>query len=84
VNEVNRQDDTRKWFAEGYREGRRFASQEADYDELAAVCRARSIPANWDIFRAEILNTYLGEKSFDFKAFTEGFAKACMEFFEKI
>ena len=37
-----------------------------------------------DIFRAEILNAYLGVKDFDFKSFEAGFARACIEFYEKI
>lgn len=77
-------DYDKKWFAKGYEKGCRFANQEADYDDLAAIYRARGIPINWDIFRAEILNMYLGEKSFDFRAYEAGFVKACMEFFEKI
>lgn len=74
----------KKWFAKGYEKGRRFANQEADYDDLAAICRDRGIPINWDIFRAEILNTYWGEKSFVFGAYEAGFTRACIEFFEKI
>ena len=73
-----------KWYREGYRHGIRFALEDADYDELAAIFRAGGIPANWDIFRAEILNTHLGIPTFDFKAYSTGFAEACMEFFEKI
>ena len=74
----------KKWFDEGYEQGHRFSRYEADYDELAAVSRAKKIPANWDIYRAEILNTYLGDKSFDFKEYEAGFVKACMEFFDKL
>ena len=83
---MDQQDRThdKKWFAEGYEKGRRFARQEADYDELAAISRARGIPQNWDIFRAEIRNRYLGDRSFDFQAYAAGFAQACIEFFEKI
>ena len=73
-----------KWDAKGYAEGRRFAAHEADYDELAAIDRAKGIPVNWDIFRAEILNTHLKDKDFDFKSFEAGFARACVEFYEKI
>jgi len=73
-----------KWFYEGYRKGREFALEEADYDELAAIYRAKGIPKNWDIFRAEIKNAYLNNPDFDFKAYAAGFAKACIEFFEKI
>jgi hypothetical protein len=73
-----------KWYDEGYEKGHRFARHEADYDELAAVYRAEGIPENWDIYRAEILNQHLGDKDFDFKAYAAGFARACIEFFEKI
>ena len=72
------------WAAKGYRDGCRFAAAEADYDELAAIYRAGGIPATWDIFRAEILNTYMGAPSFDFQAYAAGFARACLKFFEKI
>ena len=71
-------------FERGYRKGVAFAGCEADYDELAAVARAKKIPANWDLYRAEILNRHLGDKTFDFKAYEAGFARACVEFFEKI
>ncbi len=74
----------KKWYDEGYAKGYLFARHEADYDELAAVCRAGGIPVNWDIYRAEILNKHLGDKGFDFQAYTAGFACACIEFFEKI
>jgi hypothetical protein len=74
----------KKWYEAGYEEGCRFARHEADYDELAAIYRARGIPTNWDIYRAEILNKHLGEKGFDFQAHAAGFARACIEFFEKI
>lgn len=73
-----------KWYAEGYKNGFQFVRREADYDELAAIARNRGIPATWDIFRAEILNTYGGDPSFDFHAYVTGFTRACMEFFEKI
>ena len=73
-----------KWDSKGYAEGRRFAAHEADYDELAAIYRAKGIPVNWDIFRAEILNAHLGESDFDFKSFEAGFTRACIEFYEKI
>jgi hypothetical protein len=73
-----------KWYDEGYEKGRRFARHEADYDELAAVYRAGGIPENWDIYRAEILNQHLEDKDFDFEAYAAGFARACIEFFEKI
>ena len=77
----NKPDD---WDAQGYQDGCRFAAEEADYDELAAIYRAGGIPANWDIFRAEILNTYMGISSFDFQAYAAGFGRACIKFFEKI
>jgi len=72
------------WDAKGYQDGCRFAAAEADYDDLAAIHRAGGIPANWDIFRAEILNTYIGSRSFNFIAYAAGFARACIQFFEKI
>ncbi|BBO70155.1 hypothetical protein DSCA_40850 [Desulfosarcina alkanivorans] len=72
------------WFDRGYRTGTGFARHEADYDELAAVYRAGGIPANWDLYRAEILNRHLGDTGFDFKAYTAGFARACIDFFERI
>jgi len=72
------------WFDAGYTAGYRFAKEEADYDELAAIYRAGGIPSKWDIFRAEILNRHLGVPGFDFKAYTTGFGQACKEIFEKI
>lgn len=72
------------WFLEGYRKGKHFAGHEADYEELAAVFRAGTIPIGWDLYRAEILNCYLGVKGFDFHAYVSGFTKACTEFYEKI
>jgi hypothetical protein len=73
-----------EWFGEGYRKGQAFAHYEADYDEIAAICRAKGIPTGWDIFRAEILNAYRGQKDFDFRSYEAGFTKACIEFYEKI
>jgi hypothetical protein len=75
---------TKNWFDYGYKKGYQFARNEADYDELAAIYRSKGIPASWDIYRAEILNTYLGDNSFDFQEYTAGFAKACIEYFEKV
>jgi hypothetical protein len=71
-------------FEAGYRKGYEFAKFEADYDELAAVYRARGIPASWDLYRAEILNRHMGDETFDFQSYAAGFARACIEFFEKI
>jgi hypothetical protein len=73
-----------KWFGKGYEKGRWFAQEEADYDELAAIYRAKGIPKFWDIFRAEILREHLGEEGFHFDSYAAGFARACIEFFEKI
>ena len=73
-----------RWYSEGYRYGWRFAACEADYDEVAAVARAQKIPAGWDLFRAQILNRHIGEKTFEFAVFEAGFTRACMDFFEKI
>jgi len=72
------------WDVKGYQDGCRFAAEEADYDDLAAIYRAGGIPTNWDIFRAEILNTYMGFSSFDFQIYAAGFGRACIQFFEKI
>jgi hypothetical protein len=74
----------KNWFDPGYKNGKAFAVDEADYDELAAIYRAGGIPTNWDLFRAEILNKHLGDKRFDFQSYAAGFAHACIEFFEKI
>ena len=74
----------KNWFERGYRKGYEFARHEADYDELAAVYRARGIPTNWDIYRAEILNEHLEDTSFDFQTYAAGFGQACIEFFEEI
>jgi hypothetical protein len=74
----------KNWFGRGYKNGCEFAVDEADYDELAAIYRAGGIPTNWDLFRAEILNKHLGDKRFDFQSYAAGFARACIEFFEKI
>lgn len=75
---------TTDWYRKGYEKGYRFARKEADYDELAAVCRSRGIPPNWDLYRAEILNQYLGNKAFDFQLYDAGFTQACIEFFNEI
>jgi hypothetical protein len=72
------------WYKKGYEKGYRFARNEADYDELAAVCRAGGIPPGWDLYRAEILNQHLGDQNFDFQTYADGFARACVEFYEKI
>lgn len=73
-----------KWYQEGYAYGFIFAREEGDYEELAAIVRAKDIPVNWDIFRAEIVSRYMYNPLFDFQAYSEGFSKACMEFFKKI
>jgi len=72
------------WYKRGYEKGYGFARNEADYDELAAVCRAGGIPPGWDLYRAEILHQHLGDKTFYFKAYADGFTRACVEFFDKI
>jgi hypothetical protein len=82
--EPNRAEGQQCWHQRGYAKGVEFARQEADYDELAAIYRTGGIPANWDLYRAEMLNAHLNEKGFDFKAYAAGFARACIEFFEKI
>jgi hypothetical protein len=76
--------EVKDWFEQGYQNGHEFAAQKADYDELAAIYRSGGIPNNWDIFRAEIVNMHLGDKRFDFQIYAAGFARACIEFFEKI
>lgn len=73
-----------EWYKKGYQEGIRFVQEEADYDELAAIVRAKGIPVNWDIFRAEILNAHLDNPDFDFQAYEAGFSQACTEIYEKI
>jgi len=73
-----------KWYQQGYSYGFEFAREEAEYEELAAIARAKEIPVHWDIFRGEIINRYLDDPLFDFQAYSEGFSKACMEFFKKI
>ena len=75
---------TGDWFSRGYQRGSEFASHEADYDELAAIYRAGKIPVNWDLYRAEILNRHMGDNKFDFKAYSDGFAQACIKFFKNI
>jgi len=74
----------KEWHTIGYEDGCRFIREEADYEELAAIVRARGIPEGWDIFRAEIVNKFLGQPSFDFQAYASGFARACTEFYEKL
>ena len=74
----------KKWFEQGYTNGSRFAKEEADYEELAAIVRAEKIPLQWDIFRAEILNRFIGTPDFDFHEYEAGFVRACKVFFEKI
>jgi len=73
-----------RYYDEGYEQGRRFALDEADYEELAAIHRTGGIPVYWDIFRAEILNDHLEDREFDFQAYAAGFARACIEIFDKI
>lgn len=74
----------KKWYKQGYENGFRFAREEADYEELAAIARAEKIPLKWDIFRAEILNRFIGTPDFDFREYEAGFVRACKAFFEKI
>lgn len=81
---MKNKEEHKNWFELGYKNGGEFAKDEADYDELAAIYRTGEIPIHWDIFRAEILNKHLGDKSFDFQTYAAGFVRACIEFFEKI
>jgi hypothetical protein len=74
----------KKWDEIGYENGLRFAREEADYDELAAIVRAEKIPLKWDLFRAEILNRFIGTLDFNFQAYEAGFVRACTAFFETI
>lgn len=76
--------DNDLWFDRGYQDGFFFAGYEATYEDLAAIYHSEGIPANWDIFRAEILNRFLGVEGFNFKAYTAGFTKACTEQFARI
>lgn len=73
-----------RWYDEGYAAGCRFALEEAEYDDIAAIARAEGIPAGWDLFRAEILNENLGAPGFDFSAYADGFSRACIDLFRKI
>ena len=73
-----------RWYDEGYAAGWRFALEEAEYDDIAAIARAEGIPPGWDLFRAEILNQYLGAPGFDFSAYAGGFSRACIDLFKKI
>lgn len=72
------------WYEQGWQRGYVFARQEADYDELAAVNKAGCIPVHWDIYRAEILNQHMHDKTFDFLSYSDGFASACVEFYNEI
>lgn len=73
-----------KWYQEGYEKGLKFAYEEAEYEDIAAIARARGIPVKWDLFRAEILNQYLKTPGFNFKSYAAGFSRACIELYEKI
>jgi len=72
------------WYTQGWQKGVVFARKEADYDELAAVSKAGSIPVHWDLYRAQILQQYMHEKGFDFTSYSKGFANACAEFYKSI
>ena len=74
----------KKWYKQGYADGLEFVRNEAEYEDLAAIARAKGIPVNWDIFRAEIVNKYLNNPLFDFQAYSEGFSQVCIKFFESI
>jgi hypothetical protein len=80
----NPADNTQKWYDLGYTHGFTFANEEADYEDLAAISREKAIPDHWDIFRAEILNRFLGESSFDFSAYSKGFGCSCTKFFKTL
>jgi len=72
------------WYKKGYEKGYHFSRHEADYGELAVVCRVGGIPPGWDLFRAEILNQYMWNKGFDFQTYALGFTQACVEFYETL
>ena len=77
-------DNTQKWYDIGYTHGLSFAHEEADYENLAAIYREKAIPTHWDIFRAQILNRFLGDSSFDFPAYSKGFACSCTKIFKTL
>ncbi len=81
---VKKEKEPERSYEEGYAAGQHFAREEAEFRELSAIVRAGDIPANWDIFRAEILNQYLGQRWFHFKSYAAGFTRACVEFYEEI
>lgn len=77
-------DNTQKWYDLGCAHGLTFAHEEADYEELAAISREKAIPVQWDIFRAQILNRFLADSSFDFSAYSSGFAGSCTKYFKTL
>jgi hypothetical protein len=78
----NRQNQ--KWYDAGYAHGITFAHNEATYEDLAAISREKAIPAHWDIFRAEVLNRFLTDPTFDFSAYSQGFGRSCEIFFNTL
>ena len=80
----NSTDNTQKWYDLGYAHGITFAHEEADYEELAAISGEKAIPVQWDIFRAQILNRFLANSSFDFSAYSRGFGCSCEKIFKTL
>ncbi|MCF8089349.1 MAG: hypothetical protein K9L23_14990 [Desulfotignum sp.] len=72
------------WYDAGYAHGITFVHQEATYEDLAAIAREKAIPAHWDIFRAEVLNRFLTDPTFDFPAYSKGFGQACEQIFNSL
>ncbi len=83
-NKQMKKNNTQKWYDLGYTHGFTFANEEADYEDLAAIYREKTIPTHWDIFRAEILNKFLADPSFDFSAYSKGFGCSCEKIFKTL
>lgn len=84
MKKSNQKDNIQKWYDFGYTHGLTFAHEEADYEDLAAISREKAIPAHWDIFRAEILNKFLADSSFDFPTYSKGFGCSCEKIFKTL
>jgi hypothetical protein len=80
----NPAENTQKWYDLGYAHGLTFAHEEADYEELAAISKEKAIPAHWDIFRAQTLNRFLEDSSFDFSTYSKGFGCSCEKIFKTL
>jgi len=77
-------DNIQKWYDLGYAHGFDFAHEEADYEDLAAISREKAIPVHWDIFRAEILNRFLADPTFNFPVYSKGFGCSCEKIFKTL